>query len=130
MSGNINLNAVFTNLGHSSFRAGDGDWVMPQIWMTYAEIADLLGCEVDQVHAQVQQRSLDRKNSRDGITRVKLDLHWTAKFYAALRGSDPALDQAIRDLLLVGRQMARDHGQSVRPKAIPHENGMAVKNRA
>jgi hypothetical protein len=58
---------------------------MPQIWMTYGEIAGLLGCEPDEARAQAVYRSLDRKRSRDGLTRVKLDLDWTAKFIAAVR---------------------------------------------
>lgn len=47
---------------------------MPQIWMTYSEVAALLGCDGDRARIQAMQRSLDRKKSRDGLTRVKLDL--------------------------------------------------------
>ena len=50
-----------------------GDEAMPQIWMTYGEIAALLGCTAEAVRAKAVARSLDRKKSRDGLTRVKLD---------------------------------------------------------
>lgn len=71
---------------------------MPQIWMTYDEIARLLRLQYGRARVKAIRRSLDRKKSRDGLTRVKLDVYWTAKFLAAVREPDPVLDQAIRDL--------------------------------
>jgi hypothetical protein len=83
---------------------------MPQIWMTYDEIADLLGCDAGMARAMVIHRSLDRRKSRDGLTRTKLDLDWTARFIAAIREADPALDQAVRELRMVGDAMSRSGG--------------------
>jgi hypothetical protein len=99
---------------------------MPQIWMTYDEIAALLGCSADAARAQAVYRSLDRKKSRDGLTRVKLDSDWIAHFIAAVR-ADPALDQAIRDLQTIRSEMARDAGQIVRRQPAPHQAEFAVK---
>lgn len=87
---------------------------MPQIWMTYGELAALLGCEPNDARIQAAQRSLDRKKSRDGFTRVKLDVLLMAKFFAAVRGADAILDQAIRDLQSVHAEMKRDGGAIVR----------------
>jgi hypothetical protein len=42
---------------------------MPQIWMTYGEIAGLLGCDEGVARTRAAIRSLDRKKSRDGLTR-------------------------------------------------------------
>jgi hypothetical protein len=81
---------------------------MPQIWMTYDELATLLGCETDEARIQVVERSLDRKKSRDGLTRAKLDVHWMAKFFAAVRDADAVLDQAIRELQMVHTDMNRE----------------------
>jgi ribosomal protein L20 len=81
---------------------------MPQIWMTYGELAALLGCKTDEARIQAAQRSLDRKKSRDGFTRVKLDVLWMARFYAAVRDADAILDQAIRDLQIVHIEMNRE----------------------
>ncbi|WP_247347300.1 MULTISPECIES: hypothetical protein [unclassified Bradyrhizobium] len=50
--------------------------------------------------------SLDRRKSRDGTTRVKLDLALTAKFFASVRESDFDLDSAIEALQATHRQMA------------------------
>jgi hypothetical protein len=86
---------------------------MPQIWMTYREIADMLGSDADAARAETIRRSLDRKKSRDGSTRAKLDLELTALFVAAIRDADPALDQAIHDLRAMGNAMSR----SGRPSA-------------
>jgi hypothetical protein len=100
---------------------------MPQIWMTYDEIAGLLGSTADAVRAQVLNRSLDRKKSRDGLTRVKLDSDWTAHFVAAIRDADPLLDEAIRDLRTIRREMARDTGYIVRRATANHQSEFAVK---
>jgi hypothetical protein len=104
-----------------------GDEAMPQIWMTYGEIAALLGCTAEAARAQVLVRSLDRKKSRDGLTRVKLDSDWTAHFVAAIRDADPALDRAIRDLYIIRSEMARDAGQIFRREGAPHQAEFAVK---
>jgi hypothetical protein len=80
---------------------------MPQIWMTYAEIADLLGCDASQACTHVAIRSLDRKKSRDSFTRVKLDQHCTALFIAKIRDADADIDRAILEL-------GEMHGELVR----------------
>jgi hypothetical protein len=103
-----------------------GDDAMPQIWMTYGEIAGLLGCTAEAARAQAVVRSLDRKKSRDGLTRVKLDSDWTAHFVAAIRDAGPALDQAIRDLYIIRSDMARDGGQIFRREAAPDQAEFAV----
>jgi hypothetical protein len=104
-----------------------GDEAMPQIWMTYGEIAGLLGCTAEAARAQAVVRSLDRKKSRDGLTRVNLDSDWTAQFVVAIRDADPALDQAIRDLYIIRSEMARDAGHIFRREAAPHQAEFAVK---
>ena len=96
-----------------------GDEAMPQIWMTYGELAALLGCSAEAARAKAVARSLDRKKSRDGLTRVKLDSDWTAHFVAAIRDADPALDQAIRDLYIIRSEMARDAGRIFRREGDP-----------
>ena len=103
---------------------------MPHIWMTYAEIAGLLSCDIEEARAQAIDRSLDRMKGRDGLTRVRLDPHWTARFLAALRESDPSLDQAISDLLRVGREMARHPRPLVRGQPSAHEARPPIRRRA
>jgi hypothetical protein len=100
---------------------------MPQIWMTYDEIAGLLGCSADAAHAKAVYRLLDRRKSRDGLTRVKLDSDWTAHFVAAIRKTDPALDKAIHGLQTIHGEMARDAGQVAGLDAAPDQAGFAVK---
>ncbi|WGS18657.1 MULTISPECIES: hypothetical protein [unclassified Bradyrhizobium] len=65
---------------------------MPQLWMTYQEIADLLGCDTEMARVTTIQRALDRKRSRDGLTRTKLDSELTAKFVAAIRNAELTLN--------------------------------------
>ena len=83
---------------------------MAQIWMTYDEIAVLLGCDARAARAMAIHRSLDRRKSRDGLTRTKLDPDWTARFIAAIREADPSMDQAIRELRVIGDAMSRSGG--------------------
>ena len=94
---------------------------MPQIWMTYDEIAELLGCDAETARAMAIHRSLDRRKSRDGLTRAKLDLDWTARFIAAIREADPVLDRAIRELRMMGDAMSRNAGAAVvRKPSLAH----------
>jgi predicted transcriptional regulator len=80
---------------------------MPQIWMTYDELAALLGCSPADVRLRVNHLSLDRRKSRDGITRIKLNLALTAKFFDMIKASEYDLDAAIEELHQTYRQMAK-----------------------
>lgn len=79
---------------------------MPQIWMTYDELARLCDCSSNDARLRAIHLSLDRRKSRDGATRVKLDLALTAKFFASIRDADIDLDCAIEALQNTHRQMA------------------------
>ncbi|MCK1659210.1 hypothetical protein [Bradyrhizobium sp. 151] len=79
---------------------------MAQIWMTYDELAGLSGCTPAEARMRAIHLSLDRRKSRDGATRVKLDLALTAKFFATVRDADFDLDGAIETLQATHRQMA------------------------
>ena len=80
---------------------------MPQIWMTYVELAALCGCSASDVKLRVNHLSLDRKKSRDGITRIKLNLALTAKFFEMIKETEYDLDAAIEELQQTYGQMAR-----------------------
>lgn len=64
---------------------------MPQIWMTYDEIGAMIGCSAYEARVRTIGKLLERRKSRDGNTRVKLDVTWTAVFIAKLRNVDPAI---------------------------------------
>ena len=103
---------------------------MPQIWMTYRELADMLGCDAATARAEAIRRSLDRKKSRDGWTRAKLDLELAAKFVAAIRETDPALEQAIHDLRAVRDTMSQDrHLGSEREAGAGESNAAGTRKR-
>lgn len=94
---------------------------MPQIWMTYHEIADMLGCDVETARAATIQRTLDRKKSRDGMTRAKLDPELTGRFIASIRNADQTVDQAVRDLRSLHEMMSRNDQADIGPNAS-HDN--------
>ncbi len=86
---------------------------MPRIWMTYTELADLLGCSPTDARDYAIARSLVRRKSRSGLTHTELDGLLTLAFIERVRGQDrPAspeieLDQAIADLQNIHEEMSR-----------------------
>jgi hypothetical protein len=102
---------------------------MPQIWMTYREMADMLGCDADAARAEAIRRSLDRKKSRDGSTRAKLDLELTARFVATIREANPTLDQAIRELRVIGNAMSQNGRPGFGHDTIRDGSDFAVASR-
>lgn len=79
---------------------------MPQIWMTYEELATLSGCTAAEARVQALHLSLDRRKSRDGNTRVKLDVALMARFFETIREAEFGLDDAITALREAHRQMS------------------------
>ncbi|MDH6262892.1 hypothetical protein [Bradyrhizobium sp. BR13661] len=94
---------------------------MPQIWMTYDELGALCDCSSGEARLRAIHLSLDRKKSRDGATRVKLDLALTAKFFASVRESDYDFDSAIEALQATHRQMA----ELLTPNEVYNKRGVA-----
>jgi hypothetical protein len=81
---------------------------MPQIWMTYEELAGLLDCSAMEARSRVHLERLDRKISRDGRKRAKLNMAMMGIFIARIKMIDDAADRAVEDLrrthrLLSGR---------------------------
>lgn len=94
---------------------------MPQIWMTYDELGALCACGAMEARNLAINLSLDRRRSRDGATRVKLDLALTARFLASVRESDFDLDCAIEALHNTHRQMA----ELLSPAELQNRRGVA-----
>jgi hypothetical protein len=89
----------------------NGD-LMPQIWMTYGELADLMECGLSEASDHVRKERLDRKKSRDGKVRVKLSLTLMELFVARIRAAfDQPLEQAIHDLRGLHALMQRYEGR-------------------
>ena len=72
---------------------------MPQIWLTYDELASLFECEPGNARAMVIGMRLDRRRSRDGNTRVKLNKTLTELFFERVlaHAAPPVWDIALRD---------------------------------
>ncbi len=54
---------------------------MPQIWLTYDELAALMNCDPAAARAAAAAMRLDRRRSRDGCTRAKLTPSLTDAFF-------------------------------------------------
>jgi hypothetical protein len=74
---------------------------MPQIWMTYEELASMLDCTVAEARVQAHLERLDLKISHDGKTRAKLDPVMTAIFIERLKTIDYDIDRVVNNLRLV-----------------------------
>jgi hypothetical protein len=99
-----------------------GESVVAQIWLTYNELAALIDCDPAQARGAAAAIPLDRRKSRDGQTRVKLDSSLTKAFF------DAALQQRVEqeiaacasDLRSMQEHMAR------RPVTLPAGDGTAA----
>jgi hypothetical protein len=79
---------------------------MPQIWMTYEELAGMLDCSVAEVRELILLQQLDRKLSRDGKKRVKLSVDLVSVFIYRVKADERSLDRAITDLRQAHRFMS------------------------
>src|ERR1700730_14610087 len=71
---------------------------MPQIWMTYEELASMLDCTVMEARGRVYLERLDPKLIRDGKKRARLILAMIGIFIEQLKTIDHAMDRSVDDL--------------------------------
>jgi hypothetical protein len=71
---------------------------MPQIWMTYEELAGMLDCTVMAAREIVHLQRLDRKISRDGKKRAKLSTTMVGMFIERLKTTEFVKNYAVDDL--------------------------------
>jgi hypothetical protein len=81
---------------------------VPQIWLTYDELATLIGCDAPAARATASAISLDRRESRDGHTRAKLNAQLTEIFFDRLARDwiDREIAACAGDLHVVRGRMA------------------------
>jgi hypothetical protein len=86
---------------------------MPQIWMTYDELAFLFECEPATARDIIIKMNLDRRKSRDGHTRVKLDATLNALLMDKLFAHwvNCKLRACAGDLTKMGDRLTVDKGQ-------------------
>jgi hypothetical protein len=94
---------------------------MRQIWITYDELGTLCDWSSSDAKLPAIHLSLDRKKSRDGATRVRLDLAPTARFFASVRGADFDLDSTTEALQATHRLMA----ELLAPNEVHGRRGVA-----
>lgn len=82
---------------------------MPQIWLTYDELAVLLDCNPAAARDAAASIPLDRRRSRDGHTRAKLSPALTEAFLDAVleRRLDREVAGGASDLRSMHDRMAR-----------------------
>jgi hypothetical protein len=92
---------------------------MPQIWMTYEELAGMLDCTVTEVREIARLERLDRKISRDGKKRAKLSIAMVGMFIERLKAGEFVMNYAVDDLRRVHDLMREpDDQKSVSPRSL------------
>jgi hypothetical protein len=89
--------------------------LLPQIWMTDEELAAMLGCSATEARRRVLLERLDRKISRDGNRRSKLNGRLAAIFVARVRTMDAMTDHEVGDLRTRERPRAPDRSVRLLP---------------
>jgi hypothetical protein len=81
---------------------------VPQIWLTYDELATLIGCDPPAARATASAIPLDRRKSHDGHTRTKLNAQLTEIFLDRLAQHwiDREVAASAGDLHMVRERMA------------------------
>lgn len=89
---------------------------MPQIWLTYDELAALIGCDAPAARTTTAAVSLDRRRSHDGHTRAKLNPELTEIFLDRLARHwlDREIAACAGDLHAMRERMA------ARPVVVEH----------
>jgi hypothetical protein len=81
---------------------------VPQFWLTYDELAELMNCDAAAARAAAAAIPLDRRRSRDGFTRAKLNAALSEIFFEQLirRLIDQQIVACAEDLRRVREAMA------------------------
>ena len=94
---------------------------MPQIWLTYDELAALMDCDRAAARGAAVAIPLDRRKSRDGNTRAKMTASLTEAFLDALlwQRLERQLEACTGDLREVHERMARAPAHIQLSRAAP-----------
>ena len=81
---------------------------MPQIWLTYDELAALMNCDAAGARGAATAIGLDRRKSRDGQTRAKLTPSLAAAFLQGIQrqGFEQEIAACAGDLRTMRERMA------------------------
>ncbi len=92
---------------------------MPQIWMTYNELAALMNCDAATARAIASEMPLDRRKSHDGHTRAKLNAKLTEIFLDRLARQwiDREISTCVGELHAVHDRMTLRPAATLRERA-------------
>lgn len=94
---------------------------MPQIWLTYDELAALMDCDWAEARGAAAAIPLDRRKSRDGHTRAKLTPSLTEAFLDGVlqQRLEPEIAACASDLRTIHERMAERSVALPTVRAVP-----------
>jgi len=94
---------------------------VPQIWLTYDELAALMNCDAASARSAAVALGLARRRSRDGQTRAKLTQPLTDAFLELV-----LREHIARDLAACASALRATHQQMAAPSVlVPHASAIA-----
>lgn len=97
---------------------------MPQIWLSYPELAAFLECAVDDARPAAINEGLTRRRCRDGLTRVKLTPADAERYMRSCIEASTQIDHQV-DALRAILEEARQEPSAPAP-AAPGHRGVAT----
>jgi len=108
------LIVAVTNVKQKVGSCGNNPWrpmetAVPQIWLTYDELAVLMNCDAASARSAAAAFRLDRRRSRDGHTRTKLTPPLVEAFFDRVlqQRLDHEIAACAGDLRAMRERMAR-----------------------
>ena len=94
---------------------------MPQIWLTYDELAALMNCDAAGARRAAMTIGLDRRRSRDGQTRAKLTPPLMDAFLERL-----LRERIERDIAACASALRAKHQQMATQSAVLRPSASAI----
>lgn len=100
---------------------------MPQIWLSYPELAAFLGCAVDDARPAAIDEGWSRRQCHDGLTRVKLEPADAERYMRSCVEASRQVDRQVTSLRAVLDEARLD--TSMTSRSVPGYAGVPAPPR-
>lgn len=103
---------------------------MPQIWLSYPELAAFLGCRADDARPAAIEEGWSRRRCRDGLTRVKLTPADAERYMRSCAEASTQINQQVASLRAILSEARSGDPVPVRSASAPSVTTLLRKLRA